>query len=62
MLPELADAKAAQLPLSVETCPHYLTFAAEDVPEGDTRWRPIAEVVLTPKSLLSKGSLWILIA
>ena len=38
MLPELVDAKAAGLPLSVETCPHYLTFAAEDVPEGDTRW------------------------
>lgn len=37
MLPELAAAKAAGLPLSVETCPHYLNFVSEDVPEGDTR-------------------------
>ena len=27
------------LPLSIETCPHYLTFAAEDVPDGDTRFK-----------------------
>ena len=38
LLPELAAAKAEGLPLSVETCPHYLNFAAEAVPEGDTRW------------------------
>ena len=37
LLPELAAAKAEGLPLSVETCPHYLNFAAEDVPSGDTR-------------------------
>lgn len=37
LLPELRAAKAAGLPLSVETCPHYLNFAAEDVPKGDTR-------------------------
>lgn len=37
MLQELAAAKAAGLPLSVETCPHYLEFAAEDVEEGDVR-------------------------
>lgn len=38
LLPELAAAKAEGLPLSVETCPHYLNFAAEAVPAGDTRW------------------------
>jgi allantoinase len=30
----------------VETCPHYLTFAAEDVPDGDTAYKccpPIRE-------------------
>lgn len=27
------------LPLSVETCPHYLLFAADDVPQGDTRYK-----------------------
>ena len=37
LLPELAAAKAAGLPVSVETCPHYLNFASEEVPEGDTR-------------------------
>lgn len=38
LLPELAAAKAEGLPLSIETCPHYLNFAAEAVPAGDTRW------------------------
>ena len=35
-LPQLRDAKAEGLPLTVETCPHYLTFAAEDIADGDT--------------------------
>lgn len=39
LLPELAAAKAEGLPLSVETCPHYLNFAAEAVPAGDTRFK-----------------------
>lgn len=38
LLPELKRAKMEGLPLSVETCPHYLNFAAEDVLMGDTRW------------------------
>jgi hypothetical protein len=38
LLPELKRAKIEGLPLSVETCPHYLNFAAEDVLMGDTRW------------------------
>jgi allantoinase len=32
--------------LSVETCPHYLTFAAEDIPDGATQFKcapPIRE-------------------
>ncbi len=29
-------ARARGLPLTVETCPHYLTFAAEEVPDGAT--------------------------
>jgi allantoinase len=32
-LPLLREARR-HLPITVETCPHYLTFAAEDVPEG----------------------------
>lgn len=37
---------SAGLPLSVETCPHYLAMSAEDVPDGDTRFKcapPIRE-------------------
>ena len=45
-LPMLQEAKAAGLKITVETCPHYLTFAAEDIPEGATEFKccpPIRE-------------------
>lgn len=32
----VADAREQGLPLTAETCPHYLTLAAEDVPDGAT--------------------------
>ena len=32
-------ARAAGLPLTVETCPHYLTFAAEEIPDGATQYK-----------------------
>lgn len=32
----LRSARTAGLPVTVETCPHYLTLAAEDVPDGGT--------------------------
>jgi len=35
----VAAAKAEGLPLTVETCPHYLTFAAEDIPPGATHYK-----------------------
>ena len=35
-LPELRAARAEGLPITVETCPHYLHFAAEDIPDGAT--------------------------
>ncbi|HWN31989.1 MAG TPA: allantoinase AllB [Pseudonocardia sp.] len=38
-LPMIARAKAAGLPVSAETCPHYLTLTAEEVPDGDTRFK-----------------------
>jgi allantoinase len=38
-LPMIAEAKAAGLPLTVETCPHYLYFAAEEIPDRDTRYK-----------------------
>lgn len=33
-LPMIRAAKAEGLPLTVETCPHYLFFCAEDIPDG----------------------------
>jgi allantoinase len=58
----LREAKAEGLPLSAETCPHYLHFAAERIPDGATAfkcappirdeanrealWRALAEGVL----------------
>jgi allantoinase len=45
-LPILVEARAVGLPVTVETCPHYLFFAAEDVPEGRTEFKcspPIRE-------------------
>ncbi len=35
-LDAINNARAAGVPISVETCPHYLTFCAEDVANGDT--------------------------
>lgn len=35
-LPMLAQAKNEGLPITVETCPHYLAFAAEEIPDGFT--------------------------
>ncbi|KAI3435951.1 hypothetical protein D9Q98_002009 [Chlorella vulgaris] len=37
LIPEFVAAKAEGLPISVETCPHYLNFATERVPTGDTK-------------------------
>jgi allantoinase len=45
-LPLLAEARRDGLPLTVETCPHYLTFDAETVPDGRTEFKcspPIRE-------------------
>lgn len=45
-LPELRQARQAGLPLSIETCPHYLYFSAEEISGGDTRFKcapPIRE-------------------
>lgn len=42
----LRDAKAAGLKITAETCPHYLTFAAEEIPDGATEFKccpPIRE-------------------
>jgi allantoinase len=38
-VPALKRARADGLPLTVETCPHFLFFAAEEIPSGDTRFK-----------------------
>jgi allantoinase len=38
VLPMLAAAKRSGVRITAETCPHYLTFAAEDIPDGATQF------------------------
>lgn len=38
-LPMLRAARAEGLPITVETCPHYLTFAAEEIADGATHYK-----------------------
>ncbi|MDQ3804585.1 MAG: amidohydrolase family protein, partial [Acidobacteriota bacterium] len=45
-LPLLAAARDEGLPVTAETCPHYLWFAAEEIPDGATEFKccpPIRE-------------------
>lgn len=45
-IPMLQAAMSEGLPITVETCPHYLAFAAEDIAEGETLFKcapPIRE-------------------
>ena len=38
-LASLPQAVRRRLPLSVETCPHYLLFSAESIPDGATQYK-----------------------
>ena len=38
-LPALRAARAEGLPITVETCPHYLTIAEEQIPDGATQYK-----------------------
>ena len=38
-LPMIAAARADGVAVTVETCPHYLSLTAEEVPDGDTRFK-----------------------
>ncbi|WP_232807139.1 allantoinase AllB [Geodermatophilus chilensis] len=45
-VPLLRDARAEGLPITVETCPHYLSFTAEEIRDGATAFKccpPIRE-------------------
>jgi allantoinase len=35
----IREARISGLPLTAETCPHYLTFAAEEIPDGATAFK-----------------------
>jgi allantoinase len=38
-LPDIAAARRDGVPVTAETCPHYLALAAEDVPDGGTAFK-----------------------
>ena len=45
-LPAIVKAVELDVPITVETCPHYLSFCAEDIADGATAWKcapPIRE-------------------
>jgi allantoinase len=45
-LPELEQARKAGVPITAETCPHYLMFCSESIPDGATQYKcapPIRE-------------------
>lgn len=56
VLAMLASARRDGVPITAETCPHYLTFAAEEIPDGATQYKccpPIREA--TNRELLWEG-------
>lgn len=53
-LPMLRAARAEGLPITVETCPHYLTFAAEAIGEGNTHFKCCPPV----RELENREKLW----
>jgi allantoinase len=53
-LPELRAARAEGLPITVETCPHYLSLIAEDVPDGGTQFKCAPPI----RSSANRDALW----
>ncbi len=53
-LEDLKAARAEGLPITVETCPHYLHFAAEDIPNGATLLRCAPPI----RSKANQDTLW----
>ncbi|MBO1756617.1 allantoinase AllB [Allobranchiibius sp. CTAmp26] len=53
-LDELRAAKEQGLPLTVETCPHYLTFAAETIRDGSTAHKCCPPI----RSEANRAQLW----
>jgi len=53
-LPLLAAARARGVAVTAETCPHYLHFAADDVPEGATEYKCAPPI----RSAADRDALW----
>jgi allantoinase len=53
-LPVLRAAKAEGLPVTVETCPHYLHLAAEDIADGATEFKCAPPI----RSRTNREALW----
>ncbi len=53
-LPLLRAAREEGLPVSSETCPHYLTFAAEEIADGATAWKCAPPI----RSTADREALW----
>ena len=53
-LDTIADARTEGLPLSAETCPHYLTFAAEEIADGATQFKCAPPI----RSAAHREALW----
>ncbi|WP_369344439.1 allantoinase AllB [Bifidobacterium aquikefiricola] len=50
----LADAKASGLPVTAETCPHYLTLDCDHIPDGNTAFKCCPPI----RSLQEQDKLW----
>ncbi|WP_296666799.1 allantoinase AllB [Demequina sp.] len=57
-LPLVRAAKAEGLPLTAETCPHYLTFDAEHIPAGGTQFKCCPPI----RSAANRELLWAALA
>ncbi|PON36778.1 Allantoinase [Parasponia andersonii] len=50
----IKEAKRSGDSLTVETCPHYLAFSAEEIPDGDTRFKCAPPI----RDAANKETLW----
>ena len=57
-LPMIARAQSEGLPLSAETCPHYLHFTAETIPDGATAFKCAPPI----RSAENREALWAALA
>jgi allantoinase len=53
-VPILREAKDEGLPITVETCPHYLCFYAESIPDGATHFKCAPPI----RELANREALW----